>query len=137
MKNRKNTWRYYHFTHVNHKWQSYGVWFLRYKAWRTKFFVILDRFCLFIPLTTQKINILKKWKEHLEILSFYTSVSKIMIMCYTVSGIWPVTDKLLFFILGYFLPFYPLTAQKIKISKKLKQTPGDIIILHMCTKNYE
>ena len=44
--------------------------------------------------------------------------------------------KFLFFILGYFLAFYPLTAQKIKIKKK-KETPGDIIILHMYTKNYD
>ena len=28
-KNEKTTWRYYHFTHVYHKWQSYDVWFLR------------------------------------------------------------------------------------------------------------
>ena len=34
-----------------------------------------------------------------------------------------------------FCPFTPLTAQKIKIKKKKKKkTPGDIIILHMCTK---
>ena len=31
-----------------------------------------------------------------------------------------------------FCPFTPLTAQKIK-----KKTPGDIIILHMCTKTYD
>ena len=32
----------------------------------------------------------------------------------------------------------PLTAQKIKIKKnEKKKTPGDIIILHMCTKNYD
>ena len=35
------------FTHVYHKWQSYDVWFLRYGAWRTKFFVILDHFLHF------------------------------------------------------------------------------------------
>ena len=38
-------------------------------------------------------------------------------------------------------PFYPpphpfLTAQKMKISKKKKTTPGDII-LHKCTKNHD
>ena len=33
--------------------------------------------------------------------------------------------------------FTHLTAQKIKILKKWKKTPGDIIILHMCTKNYD
>ena len=35
-----------------------------------------------------------------------------------------------------FCPFTHLTAQKIKIKKKIKK-PGDIIILHMCTKNYD
>ena len=34
-----------------------------------------------------------------------------------------------------FYPFAPLTAQKSK-KKKIK-TPGYIIILHMCTKNYD
>ena len=29
----KNAWRYYHFTQVYHKLQSYDVWFLRYRAW--------------------------------------------------------------------------------------------------------
>ena len=31
----------------------------------------------------------------------------------------------------------PLTAQKIKISKKEKKMLEDIIILHICTKNYD
>ena len=32
-----------------HKWQSYDVSFLRYGAWQTEFFVILDHFSLFHP----------------------------------------------------------------------------------------
>ena len=37
-----------------------------------------------------------------------------------------------------FCPFTPLTAQNLKISKKMKKkTPADIIILHMCTKSYD
>ena len=39
-----------------------------------------------------------------------------------------------FVILGHIFPFSPLTTQKIKILK-LKKTPGDIIILHICTIN--
>ena len=77
-KNKKNSYRYYHFTQAYHKWQSYDVWFLRHKAWQTELLVILD----------------------------------------------------------HFLPFcLPLTTQKIKILKKIKKTPGDIIILHMCILN--
>ena len=34
-KNENNAWKYYRFTHVHHKWQSYDVWFLIYQVWRT------------------------------------------------------------------------------------------------------
>ena len=43
----KNSWRYYHFKHEYHKWKSYGVWFLRYGAQQTEFFLILDHFLHF------------------------------------------------------------------------------------------
>ena len=36
--------------------------------------------------------------------------------------------------MGHFLPFYALTAQKMKMGK-MEKKPGDIIILHNCTKN--
>ena len=74
----KNTWRYYHFTHVYHKSQSYNEWFPRYQARQRDFFVILDYFLPFYSLTTQTIKILKKWKIHLEILSFYKCVPSMM-----------------------------------------------------------
>ena len=58
-------------------------------------------------------KISKQWKKHLEISSFYTSVTKIMIICYTVPEIYgPWWMQLLFFILGYFLLFYPLNSPK-------------------------
>ena len=79
LKKWKNTWRYHHFTQVYHKWQSYDVWFLRYEAWQTEFFVILD----------------------------------------------------------HFLPFYPPNNPKNQNFEKMKKTPGDIIILHKCTKNHD
>ena len=41
----------------------------------------------------------------------------------------------IFVILGNFLPYYPLTVRKMKISK-MKKSPGDIIILHKWTKNH-
>ena len=101
---KKNTWRYYYFTHLHHKWQSYDVWFLRYGVWQTEFFVILDRFLPFYPPNNPKNTILKNWKKHLEISSFYTSVPKIMIICYTVPEIWCMTDVIIF----HFGPFFAL-----------------------------
>ena len=42
-----------------------------------------------------------------------------------------------FFILGYLLPFYPSNSPKNQNFKKPKKKAGDIIILHMCPKNYD
>ena len=84
-KNWKKAWIYYYFTHVHLKCKSNDVWFLRYRVRQTEFFVILDHFLLIYPLKTWKIKILKKWKKAMEI-SFFTSVPKIMIICYR--GVW-------------------------------------------------
>ena len=82
-KNQYNTWRYYHFTLVYHKWQSYGVWFLRYGAQQTEFFVILDNFLPFYRTYNWKNKNFEKTKTILgEILSFYTCVTWIKIMMY-------------------------------------------------------
>ena len=104
-----------------------------------RFFVILGHFCSSTPVTAQKMKISKKLKKHLEISSFYTSVSKIMIISYIVSEIWHMADVM--FVIFHFGLFFavlppppPLTARKMKISKQ-KKMPGDIIILHNCTKN--
>ena len=42
------------------------------KDWNWQFWVV---FCPLGPLTTQKIKLLKKWKNRLELLSFYTCVT--------------------------------------------------------------
>ena len=60
--------------HVCHKWWSYDVWFLRYGA-RQIFLSFWTIFCPFTLLRTRKIKPLKKWKKHVEILTFYTCVS--------------------------------------------------------------
>ena len=65
-----------------------------------------------LPPNSPKNQNLKKMKKHLEISSVYTSVPKIMIICYTVPYIWHVTDLIVFFILGYFLPFYLSSSPK-------------------------
>ena len=152
------------------KWQSYDIWFLRYGAWWTEFFAILDHFlhiycpnnsknqnfekmkkkipgdtiilrkctknhddmlccsldmvlsgcnsylsfwaifCPFTSLTARKITIKKKIKKNMEISSFYNSVPKIMIICYTVPEIWRMMDVIIFHLGLFFCPFIPLTA---------------------------
>ena len=145
----KNTWRYYHFTHVYHKWQSYDVWFLRYKAWQINFFVNLNQ-------KNQNFEKLKKMPEDIIILHKCTKNNDHMLYCpwdmahnrcNCYFSFWtifcpftlltqPKKSKLknawrhhhftivykksyqktwqmrLFFILGYFLPFYPPNSLK-------------------------
>ena len=78
----------------------------------------------------------KKMEKMLEVLSFHASLPKDMIIWYIVPGICHGTNVVVIFILGYFYHFTTLTAQKMKIKKKQKKTPGDIIILRKYTKNY-
>ena len=86
--------------------------------------------------------LMKKWKfqknekKNLEMSSFYTSVPKIMIICYTVPEIWCMTDVVIF----HFQPFFALLLQKQPEKwklKKMKKMPRDIIILHKHTKNQD
>ena len=101
----------------------------------TEFFIILSLFCPFTPLTTQKFKNLKKRKKLLEI-SFYTSVLKkswsyaILILRYG------VRCNFYFSFWAIFCLFIPLTAQKSKTLTNEKKILGDIIILHMLTKNH-
>ena len=76
MKKKKNTRRYHHFTLGHHKLWSYYVWFLRYGAWQTKFFLM-------------------------------------------------------------FWSFFALLPQENQNFEMMKEVSGDIIISHMCTKNYD
>ena len=62
-KNEKNTWKYYHFIQVYHKWQSYDIWFWDMKCEWQIFLSFWTIFCPFTPLTTWKIKTLKNWKN--------------------------------------------------------------------------
>ena len=64
-------------------------------------------FCPFNSLTAQKVKIEQKKKQkkpRLELSSFYNSVPKIMITCYTVPATWCMTDINIF----HFGPFFEL-----------------------------
>ena len=74
----------------------------------------------------------------LEISSFYTSVPKIMIICYTVFEVcmWHICCNCCFSFWVIFCPFYPLPPPPNSPQfLKIKQATGDIIILHVCTKS--
>ena len=89
-----------------------------------------------LPIMIPKIKILKKKrKKSLEILSFYTCMCTINkdLMIYGSQNIRCDRQKFMSF-WAIFCPFNPLTTQKIKILK-LKEIPGDIIILQVCTIN--
>ena len=89
---------------------------------------------LFYPANTLKYENLKKWKNYLKISSFYTSVLKDMIICYTVPEIWHVTSVIV--IWAFFCPFTPLRPPKMKISKKWKIT-SRFHHFTVCTKNHD
>ena len=135
-KRKKRLEVYLHFLKVCHKWQSHNVWFLRYKAWHN-FLLFWTIFCPFTTIATQRPKFLKKWKTRLEISSLYTSVTKAVIICFTVAEIWNATDVFVIFHFVHFLPFYPLNSPKNQKFKKLRKSPRYIIILHMGTKNYD
>ena len=125
---------YYHFTLVYHKWQSYDVWFLRYQAWQTEFFVILGYFLPVYPLTIQKIKILKYYLKYYHFTHEHHK-SKSYDLWFLRYGAWQTES---FLISDHFLPFCPpltLTTQRIKILKKWKKTFEIIIILHKCTRS--
>ena len=105
---------YHHFTKVWYKWQSHDVWFLRYEAWHN-FLLFWIIFCPFTTLATLRPKFSKKWKTRLEISSFYTSVTKAVIICFTVALIWNATDVFVVFHFGLFIcALTSLTARKIK-----------------------
>ena len=55
-------------------------------------------------------------------------------------GSWDINRnrQIFFVIFGHFLPFYPPNSQIIEnITKLKKKTPGNIIILHQCTKIHD
>ena len=125
-KNVKNTWRYYPFTHVYHKWQSYNVWFLRYEVYQTEpfchfgpFFVLL-RFTFYPPNSPKSekfkkmkkapgdITILHKCIKHHDMLYCFCDMVHDRCNCYF--SFWAI-----------FCPFTPLTAPKMKISEKWKK----------------
>ena len=125
---RKNTCRY-HYENLDD--MIYSSWYIEQNIMKL---VILCHSLLFYPPKIPKNQNFKKWKNLLEISSFYTCVTKITIIWCTVPEIWGKTDKKICHFGPYFalLPPPLLMISKIKILKKYKKRmPGDIIFLHI------
>ena len=74
----------------NYDQMMYGSWDMVHDG--CNYFSFWAIFCPFTPLTAWKIKILKKWKKHVEMSSFWICVSEIMIRWCTVPEICGVTD---------------------------------------------
>ena len=114
---KKKPWRCYHFTNVYPKWQSYDVWLLRYGAWQTELFVILDHFFPFTPLKIQNIKFWKNEKRPGDIIILHKCTKNHDHMLYCS---WDIAcDRCNYFSLwAIFNPFISLTAQNSEIKKK-------------------
>ena len=103
------------------------------KIWSDKILLFSAIFCPFTPLTTLKIKIWKNINSTCRYYSFTHEYCKWRSydICFLRYGEWQTK----FFVI---LPHYqPDESILKKIQKKKKKMPGDIIILHVCTKNYD
>ena len=105
----KHAWRYYHCTHVYHKWQSHEVWFLRYGPQWAGFFVILHHFLpLYPPNNLENQNFEKTKKKPGCILILHICTINDNLMMY---GSWDMERKKQNF-LSFWTVFCPFTSPK-------------------------
>ena len=119
------------------KWQPYDVWFRWYEAWQTIFFVILDHFLPFYPTNNpknQNFEIMKKTTGVIIISQKCTKNHDQMLHC---SRDKTCDECNFFYYFGLFFALLSPKRPKKSNFKTMKKTPGDIIILHICTKNYD
>ena len=110
------------------------------EIWHLTEVIVSFHFGLFLailpPLTAQKMKISKQWKKppgYIIILHKCTKNHDHMLYCF-----WDIVcDGCIcyFSFWAIFLPFYPSNSPKNENFKTMEEAPGDIIILHICTKD--
>ena len=95
-----------HMCTINDKLMMYDSWDIKRDGCNC-YFSFWTIFCSFTPLIAPKRESSKKWKKPLEKPSFYTSVPKIVIMCYTVPEIWCMIDVIVSFHFGLSFALLP------------------------------
>ena len=120
-----------HMCTINDNHMMYGSWDIEHDRQN-----LLSSWTIFCSFTTQKIKIWKTEENSGDIIISHKCTKNHDHMLYCSWDMVHDRCNCYFSFWAIFLPFYPLTAQKIKILKKWqkKKTPGDIIILHMCSK---
>ena len=91
-------------------------------------------FFALLPPKALKNKNFEKWKNWLDISSFYTCAPKITIICCMVPEIWSETGRIFLSFGSFFallIPTHFLMIPKIKFWKTKKKMPGDIILLYM------
>ena len=116
-----------HMCTMNDNHMIYGSWDMKRDG--QNFLSFWTIFFPFTPIKTRKIKILKKWKKSLKILSFYTSVLKIMIICYTVLEIWSMMDVIVAYEI---VALTPPSSSKNQNFKKMKTKCLQISSFHVC-----
>ena len=111
------------------KSQWYNLQIMRYRAWRTEIGSVRSFFALLPPKNLKNQNFEKMKKK---LLSFYKSVPKIMIICYTVPEIWHVTDVIVIFHFGLFFAVSPPSFPK-KWTFKKNEKKNSLEISSFCT----
>ena len=96
----------------NHDDMLYCFWDMACDEYNCYFFILGYFLPFYPPKQPEKSKLKKERKNCLEISSFYTTVTKIMIICYTISEIWRVTEVIAIFLFGLFLTFYPSNSPK-------------------------
>ena len=108
---------------------KYHVRFRRNGVRRTEFFAILDRFYPFTSLPNRKFWKIEKITWRYNHFTHVYQKSQSYDVCFLRYG---VRQTLSFWVI--FALLLPLQPRKLKLWKN-GNTPGDIILLHMCTKN--
>ena len=90
---------------INGNHIMYGSWDMKYEE--QSFWSFWTPLCPFILWQSKNSKLNKNKKKRLEISSFYTSVVKTTIVCYTVAEIWCMTDVIVTFLFGLYFAFLP------------------------------
>ena len=96
---------------------------------------VLDHFLPFYPPKNLKNQNFEKMKKLLDIVILHVYQKS---QSYNVQFLrYRVIRTEFFVILGHFLALYPSNNPENQNFEKMKKAPGDVIILHMCTKNHD